>query len=160
MLRALGVACISVFPGSGLAECAPDDIRYLFRLAMEDDRPHGAFLGQITDMKLLSQRSGRTKEGWEAIYSEYAARFVGSRGRSTGFDDPVAGDLRIMAIDVPGLSIPFFLPPIETEAVYFFEVTGGAWLLRSGGCGGLWATTNKPDVLADALKCLANDGAC
>jgi len=147
-------------PFASFAECAPDDIRYLFRLANEDAQPHEAFLGQFTEMQLMSEKSEHTKEGWQATKYEYSTVFSGLRGNRLGFTERTSGKVEVKAIEVEGLSIPFFLPPVGEEAIFFFELTDEGWLIRAGGCGGLWVKTNNPKVIEDAIFCLANDSEC
>lgn len=158
--RTTSILFLSALPGASFAECAPDDIHYLFRLASEDAQPHAVFLGQFTQMQLMSEKSEHTKEGWQATYYEYSAVFSGLRGNRHGFTERTSGKVEVEAIEVEGLTIPFSLPPVGEEAIFFFELTDEGWLIRAGGCGGLWVKTNNPKITADAILCLANDGAC
>lgn len=151
---------MATLPSASVAECAADNIPYFFALAKKDAQPHGVFLGQISQLQLVSEKSAKTKEGWPATYYDYVAQFSGLRGNRQGFTEKASGKVQIQAIEVEGLSIPFSLPPVGEDAVFFFDLVDEGWLIRAGGCGGLWAKTRTPEIITDAILCLANDGAC
>ena len=157
--RTLNILLLAL-PTTGFAECAPADVSYLFNLAKDDTQPHAVFLGQISQMQLVSETSARTKEGWQATHYDYLAVFSGLRGDRHGFTERTSGKVQIKAIEVEDLKTPFSLPPVGEEALLLFELTNAGWLMRAGGCGGLWVKIDNPKTISDARLCLANDGDC